>query len=372
MLLLSEGVIRDVTTRTFYPGILEALKLIHKSNHVLLVSNHAKPAWLTPEMNYIQYYRTTARQNGDVVPRIIADNKDKQIVKSEIIVLGVADADMHMASNSQTLLIRAAWAKLEANMAKYGVEWLDPATLPALVDYLDDTGPWFFTSPAPFLDIYCLTSAGTKYESDKAYERLATMMRWCLKDGQLALKSGLTLHLLSSIYATAGFSDATKWGFYPSSGSGNDMSEIMSDFTKQAGHIFKKRVTQPLFIRHKASLKRHLGGSDRTDATTQVTTIHLNPHYEGKLKGHVVVVLDDFLTYGLSFGVAAAFLKKAGARKVIGVAMGKFGNRGNRYDIEILSDPFKPITKFRQGAVTSLSGTTDATVKLKMLKKFKS
>lgn len=372
VLLLSEGVLRDPATGGFYPGILEALKRMRQGNHILLVSNHSRPVWLTPDMPYIQFYGTASRQSGDIVAKIIADNKSKNIVKSEIIVLGAADADMQMASNATTLLVRPTWAKLEANMAKYGVEWKDPSTLPALIDYLDDTGPWFFVSPDPFLDIYCLTSAGTKYESNADYEKLANRMRWCLKDGQKELNSGLTLHLLSSIYATAGFSDAKRWGFYPSSNSSNDLSETMAEFTRHAGHLFKRRVKEPLFIRHKASVKRHLVGGDRMDATSQVTTIHLNPYYKGKLKGETVVVLDDFLTYGLSFGVAAAFLKKAGAKKVIGVAMGKFGGVARRYQIEIEGDPYAPVTIFKQGVSTALVGVSDPSVKLKMVKKFKS
>jgi hypothetical protein len=372
VLLLSEGVLRNPATGGFYPGILEALKMMRQGNHILLVSNHGRPTWLTSDMAYIQYYGTASRQSGDLVENIISDNKSKNIVKSEIIVIGAADADMQMASNSNTLLIRPAWAKLEANMAKYGVEWKDPSTLPALVDYLDDTGPWFFVSPDTFLNIYCLTSAGTKYETDADYEKLANRMRWCLKDGQVELKSGLTLHLLSSIYATSGFSEAKRWGFYPSSNSANDLSEVMAEFTRHAGHLFKRRVKEPLFIRHKPSVKRHLAGGNRTDATSQVTTLHLNPYYKGKLKGEMVVVLDDFLTYGLSFGVAAAFLKKAGAKKVIGIAMGKFGGVAQRYQIEIEGDPFSPAHTFQQGSSIALTGTSDKTVKLKVVKKFKS
>jgi hypothetical protein len=104
VLLLFEGVLRDPATGGFYPGILEALKMMRQGNHILLVSNHSRPAWLTPDMPFIQYYGTASRQSGDIVAKIIADNKSKNIVKSEIIVLGAADADMQMASKALTPL----------------------------------------------------------------------------------------------------------------------------------------------------------------------------------------------------------------------------------------------------------------------------
>ncbi|MBO9357665.1 hypothetical protein GG851_27045 [Bordetella petrii] len=54
-------------------------------------------------------------------------------------------------------------------------------------------------------------------------------------------------------------------------------------------------------------------------------------------------MVDDCTTYGVSFGVAAAFLRKAGATSVTGIALGKFGNQFRQYDIDILTDPFSPV-----------------------------
>ena len=69
------------------------------------------------------------------------------------------------------------------------------------------------------------------------------------------------------------------------------------------------------------------------------------PYYKtsNRLKGKHVVVVDDCTTYGVSFGVAAALLRKAGAQAVTGVALGKFGNQLRAYDIDIQSDPYQPI-----------------------------
>ncbi|MNY56332.1 hypothetical protein D3C86_1924010 [compost metagenome] len=53
--------------------------------------------------------------------------------------------------------------------------------------------------------------------------------------------------------------------------------------------------------------------------------------------------MDDCTTYGVSFGVAAAILRKAGAASVTGVALGKFGNQLRYYEIDIKSDPYQPV-----------------------------
>jgi hypothetical protein len=72
------------------------------------------------------------------------------------------------------------------------------------------------------------------------------------------------------------------------------------------------------------------------------------------LGGRNVVVIDDCTTYGLSFGIAAAFLLKAGANSVSGVVLGKFGSKLLYHDVEILTDPFSPVAP---GGYTSTSPT---------------
>lgn len=100
-------------------------------------------------------------------------------------------------------------------------------------------------------------------------------------------------------------------------------------------------------------------------------TLHLNPFYreKGRLVGKHVITIDDFTTHGVSFDVAAALLRKAGAASMTGVAVGKFGNQLTHYDIEINSDPYAPIPKGAY-AVTqqSFSGITSSTTQQTLTK----
>jgi hypothetical protein len=73
-----------------------------------------------------------------------------------------------------------------------------------------------------------------------------------------------------------------------------------------------------------------------------------------------VIVVDDCTTYGVSFGVAAALLRKAGAASITGVALGKFGDQLRYYEIDVKTDPFKPVVAggFTVTAATWFPGGT--------------
>jgi hypothetical protein len=372
LILISSGVLWNSLTDQFYPGVLDALSAIRKNGHgVFLVSNHAKPKWLTDEYKFITFQACRSRQDGKIVDGLIKANDKVKLQHSEVVIFGCNDDDMQMAANSQTLLIRCEWAALGENIKRYGVPWDQVATLPELVNFLENKEPWFFKSQDTFLTVMALTDAGTKFESNSDVRRLVMQLQACLKDSRPELKNGFILHLLSSIYATEDFAGAHIWGVYPSSASKNDGSEIMAGFCGLARALYKKKMKEPLLIRHKPSAKRHIVGGDRDDPSSQIETVHLNPFYEGKLKGKTVVVLDDYLNRGVSFGVSASLLEAAGAAKVIGVVMGKFGNRAQRYEIDIADNPFAPVMNYKETKRSAMTGKSVHDAKLAFLKKFK-
>lgn len=109
------------------------------------------------------------------------------------------------------------------------------------------------------------------------------------------------------------------------------------------------QIGVPLFIRHRPSLKRSDKSckESREDPSDQIKSIHINPFYRERIKKRNVFIIDDCTTYGVSFSVAYALLKKAGANSVTGIALGKFGNCLKFYNIEIESDPFNPINNYK-------------------------
>lgn len=93
----------------------------------------------------------------------------------------------------------------------------------------------------------------------------------------------------------------------------------------------------------------NLEGITNADAAS---LLGLRSDYRGKQKDYLSYSVIGLLLpegkitrdYGASFGVASAFLRKAGAVGVTGVALGKFGSKLHEFDIQIDGDPFAQLT----------------------------
>lgn len=374
LIITSAATVWDDESGAPYPDVLEVLLAMREEKHrVILVSNKSQPSWSKgSEWAPIQFIQSSNRKNGKFIPGLIEANKKLGLELSQFVVLGASDEDFMMAVNSQSLLLRCEWSKkLGDKIKNYGVGFKKSKSIPQVIKLLNDQAPWYFEHTSTNFNVYALTNAGTYYESNADLVRLATQLRDCLKHGGKINYQGFRLHFLSSINVTSLLKSGEVWGFYPSSDSENDGTEIMANFCTLARTTYKRRLKEPLFIRCKPTAKRHEGGGDRTDPRPQIESVHINPAYRGKLGGKTVVVLDDYLTYGLSFGVSEALLRKAGAAKVLCVAMGKFGSKALKYDITINSDPFAPINRYQIGQTAPLSGTTASSAQSEFLDKFK-
>lgn len=372
LILLSNRALWDEQAKRVRADVLLELQKLGQAGHaVFCVSNHAQPAWWSACGKVVQHRKVYGRQNGKFVSALVAANSGV-LRHSDVVVLGTSEEDFLMAVNSRSILLACGWCiDLDAKTKHYGVLVDAPQRLEQVIGFLEDKHPWYFHHHSAFLDVFSLTDAGTKYESDAQIKRLAQRLQSCLKNGQPIYKNAFRLHLLSSLYTTDGFKSADVWSYYPSSDSNNSGQEIMTEFSELARTTFGKRNRHPLLIRHRPSVKRHMSGGDRNDPRSQLETVHLNPDYRDKLAGKTVVVMDDYLTRGVSFGVCASLLQKAGAAKMIGVSMGKFGNASNVYNIEIQGDPFAPLKKYRVISMNSMAGTYEADAKLQFLKKFR-
>lgn len=361
-------------TGEIYAPVVEALRSIKgQGNEILLVSNRTRPDWLDDTFDFLHFIECPNRQSGNVIPELIRQNPSLNLLHKEFIILGSSDFDLRMATNSKSLLIRCDWAELGERMAMYGVPWEDPDSLPALISYLDDAFPWYFVSSGDFLDVYALTNAGTHSETDLRITVLINRLKKYLKDRVPGFRSGITLHLLSSIYATPVFEDVELWSYYPSSASDNTGDEVMAELCRRAREMYKKKFSDPVFLRHTSSPQRHIVGGDRNDPTSQLVSVHLNPVYRDKIRGKVVAVLDDYLNRGVSFGVSSSLLMAAGAKKVIAVAVGKFGDCSNRYEIDLRGrDLFSPLVAPFDYRRISMTGTVEQGARLAFKKKFAS
>lgn len=374
LILLSSGVVWDSEKMSIRTEVLDALKVAKDTEvQIELVSIGPKPAWIEQTDGVVGFFRCAAgdRKSGRFIDKLIEHNKKLDLKKSEILILGAKDADFFMAVNSQTLFVCAGWIPdLEEKPKLYGVRIDTPGSLNLVLNLLRSKEPWYFQSNAQTQKTFALTNAGTFGVTDEQTVKVVEALRSCLKDGFEKRKATFIVHLLSSLNVTERFRAAKWWGWYPSSESSDS---VMKDFATLAREQFKRLTRGPILIRHRPTQKRHTQrGANRTDPSQQLETIHVNPEYRDRLKGETVVILDDYLTYGVSFGVANALLRKAGAADVICVAMGKFGDRAQSYDIEISGDVFRPLSKedFRLIGIDSLPGEVEGQAQLDFVEKF--
>lgn len=331
--------------------LVDALKLAKAAgNPTALVSNHTRPSWFDGAFggSGVQFIQEYGRQSG----KLVSINADQHKLKPfDVLVLATKGEDVQMGKNGGALLVAADWAA-DAKVAALGVQITSAADLSQVIDLSAGwSGKWWFSADATRYNVRALSDLSTKkYGLTGTQQAFAMGLTTLVKSGGAKLNALLAVAARSLLMEGFGTKKDLLFGVYPSSKSKNDDSEVLTDFT----HRLRTTVSlarmaaksEPLFIRHLPSSKRSGGGGgDRTDPSEQVLTLHLNPYYakNKRLVGKNVIVVDDCTTYGVSFGVAAAFLRAAGAESVTGVALGKFGSQLRYYEIDIKSDPFKPV-----------------------------
>jgi hypothetical protein len=312
-----------------------------------IVSNHAEPKWFANSFadSKVQFLQVLGRQDG----KIVAKNAEHLKLKShDCLVLAASATDIQMGKNGKAVLIGAGWSN-DIQAQKLGIRASSPSELSEVLDLITGwSGRWWFSANGPLYGVRAISDL-SQYNKPISQQQFASKVTDTVKAGGPRLTALLAVGSRSLLVEGLGVSSDSLFGVYPSSSSANSDSEILSEFTHRVRTTVSRvrfaRVGEPLFVRHKPSPKRHSGeGGDRRDPTSQLASLHLNPFYARRLAGRDVVVIDDCVTYGVSFGVSAALLRAAGAASVTGVALGKFGRTLHHFHIDITGNPFAPLS----------------------------
>lgn len=319
--------------------------LAHSGVPVAVVSNHSEPSWFRAAFpsNEVDYVHLRGRQDGSVIKGVASKYN---LEPYDFLVLGGSNEDVQMAKNGGAVLVSAGWLP-PVPSAGYGV------SAGSIDDFREISnlvaawpGAWYFEGTEDRYSVNVLADVSGKNVTT-AQASWANRIVNIVKGGHPRLQALLAVAARSLLRSGIARQSDVMFGLYPSSNSSNDDSDILSDFTHRLrtttvrSHFAKKGT--PLFVRHTPSTKRSRAGSiDRTDPSEQMQTLHLNPYYRNKVRGRNVVIIDDCTTYGVSFGVAAAFLRAAGAKSIRCMALGKFGNQLRYYAIDEIVDPFAP------------------------------
>ncbi|HCU0831860.1 hypothetical protein OLM64_07485 [Pseudomonas aeruginosa] len=338
--------------------------IVRQGTPVFFVTNKGVSDALVGDLNRrgITYLQVSGRQSGRPVREIAAS---LGMHPHDVLVLAVNEVDMQMAKAGGAILIAAAWSS-ERRIVGLGMKVSSIDELQEVIDVTRGwTGNWWYSGQGESYDVRALVDLSSRYVSDDQ-AIFARKVTNTVKNGGARLTALLAVTCRSMMIDQV-LTGRLFWGVYPSSSSANNDSEVLSDFVQRlrtsASNVHFARRGEPLFIRHTKSIKRSTAVlGDRADPRNQIETLHLNPAYRKQLKGRNVLVIDDCTTYGVSFAVAAAFLYAAGASHVVGIALGKFGNRLSHTTIEILSDPFQIVgrTEYRVISTQDFRSRTDS------------
>ena len=142
-------------------------------------------------------------------------------------------------------------------------------------------------------------------------------------------KNYLISFLLTAIAHDPEFREVQDWAVAPSSST--EPNEVMENLKEHVRYMMNGRKPQPIFIRHTATRKSRFDGRlarQRADyCRKHFETILVNKTYQGKLKGRVVCVFDDFLTNGNTFEAMRNLLVACKVKKIIFLSIGKFESR---------------------------------------------
>ena len=151
-------------------------------------------------------------------------------------------------------------------------------------------------------------------------------------------------HFLSSIYLSNIFHNIDIWCTYPSHTEGNSINKTLKGMIKVAAQESHKLYLD-LFVRHTESRDsgkaRSKGGT--VDFQNQISTVHLNNDFKTNVSDKQILLIDDFITKGYSSECARNLLYKAGAKLVISVACGKYGDEYKKIWIKENFDPYSEI-----------------------------
>ncbi|EAE7282567.1 hypothetical protein BJN22_14295 [Listeria monocytogenes] len=327
-IILSSATIFDQDD-SIYDGIVEMLKEFSKRKYDVLFVSHQweKHALFEHCIHEETGLEIKFRTRADI--REVLKNPENKACLKTAIVVGSSDEDLYLAANFKLLLINPEWSYIkELKAIKYGFSLGVPEKVAKMIDIIKNQQSWFFELEIDSnCKLYALTSANNNSATGDE-EEIINNFRKILKEGYKKNFEALFFHFIASVMKSDELREIDIWSIMPSSGTAlnPDMLEIKERCRYLTGRR-KDNFDNPLFIRHRPTRKSHLTRPEerlRTGAKKHLSTINLNPDYKRSLKGKVVCVIDDYITNGTSFEALRNILIKAGAKKVIFVAIGRF------------------------------------------------
>ena len=257
--------------------------------------------------------------------------QDTGLQTNQLLYVGDSDQDMITASHSKVIYFHARWSKAQH---QYGLP--APGYMAAIIAHIfRKQHPWawrydYTTARGTHLRQMALIDGNGAGDDQLKADLIAVLKNsGDPRVGQMLLREFVVLHLIASIYAERLQDETDIWSSYPSR-DGRRTSQL-TQAIDVAAKLFRDKYRPNLLIRHKPAIhsrnafQQHGSIADAID--NQLQTIIVNAAHQPQMNGKTILLLDDFLTRGVTAGVGRQLLLAAGATETVVVAIGKYGPR---------------------------------------------
>jgi hypothetical protein len=348
-----------------YEGIKELLESLNSEGHNIIVISHDHHSIAIMTRIFRENFQFEVRCE---FRRFIKVYVDESNAKDHILV-GSSDDDLILAANKRILIINPGWSiKQDEKPARYGITLNTPFQLLKAIRLIANQNKWYFElKVSEETQVLALTSANTFNWDVKPTERqILEGFEGLLKAGNRKYFNTLYFHLISGVMKDPVLRNVEIWGTFPTSN--GTVNEELEELKERCRYLTRRRMTEPLFIRHISVEKSRNTPHDtrlNQGCKKHFDSITLNPYYNSsRIRGKVVCVLDDYMTNGISFETARNLLLQAGARKVILLALGRYrkGPQGiYQHEVYDLSEKInEPGYRYELVSRNNLVGTYDS------------
>lgn len=255
-----------------------------------------------------------------------------QVSPNELVYVGDSRYDMITAASRGVIYFHAGWSKPHK---EYGLDVPSPAVLQLILKHVFVKEKlWYWSadqadSAGRPLQVRSLIDGNGANIKDLKSDLMTLKSGYDRPLGPITLRQFIILQLIASMYLDGLTTNVGVWCTYPgSAGGGNPLLGPLLDV---AAKLFHVKLRPDGIIRHTNVAPKHkmrVQGqtpdfSHEADSAMLLST----PAFKRKVAGKRVVVFDDFTTDGLTAEFSRNWFLNMGAREVIVVSIGKYGNR---------------------------------------------
>lgn len=348
VILDRDGTLYNEFKGLLQPGIREMLdRLQGLGLELFVVSNEARDSTVEklidlPASRFL-YSATCGLKGRHGFVNSVLDQTGFKL--NEIVYLGDSDNDMHEAAGCRVALFNAEWSNPQY---PYGLRMETPSDfVDCLEIYFLKQDLWFFSvdgSDALGRGIMFRALLDPDTCKDNGITGLLKNRDTDFTKNEYTNRKAvhLVMHLLASLYLEGlhlireprkpkGFRKPL-WCIYP--GSTGGISPILRLFERFTARLLTMNYEESTLQRHanvdsshkmRMAINQGKGGSMPSIAT-QFNSVSVNPNQITKVNGNVVLVVDDFSTGSNAMETSRNLLMNCGAKKVIGLSVGKYGS----------------------------------------------